>query len=216
MDTITMHSNMNFPAPLAALGFLAACGGVALLSIGTFVALFVRKPKVARSLFLSAASIAVAYLGLVCIFSLVSSGRILARGQEEYFCEIDCHLAYSVTDVKPLPDGASTRYIVTLRTRFDETTISNMRPKDAPLSPSPRSVQLIDAPGNTYPIESLEGVPLTTSLIPGESYTTRLTFRVPPGAQGLRLLIRTTPQWPDHFVIGDENSLLHQKTYLSL
>jgi hypothetical protein len=57
---------------------------------------------------------------------------------------------------------------------------------------------------------------LTTPLIPGQSYTTELSFRIPSSANHLRLLITTSPQWPDHVVIGDENSWLHKKTYFAL
>jgi hypothetical protein len=55
-----------------------------------------------------------------------------------------------------------------------------------------------------------------TPLRPAESYTTQLIFQVPRDAGGLRLLIGTAPAWPDHVVIGDENSWLHQKTYFAL
>lgn len=141
---------------------------------------------------------------------------MLAKGTEKYFCEIDCHFAYSIVDVKPTTAGRETRLIVTLRTRFDETTISSHRPKDAPLSPAPRTVQVIDPSGRTYLPESISGTPLSASLVPGQSYTTELAFAVAPDAKGMRLLISTTPVWPDQLVIGDENSWLHKKTYFSL
>jgi hypothetical protein len=43
-------------------------------------------------------------------------------------------------------------------------------------------------------------------------------FDVPPEAKAddLRLLITTTPAWPDRLLIGDENSVLHAKTYFAL
>jgi hypothetical protein len=64
----------------------------------------------------------------------------------------------------------------------------------------------------------VQGTPLETSLKPSDSYTTQLAFEVPPSAstKSLRLLITTTPGWPDRVVIGDENSLLHHKTYFAL
>ena len=55
-----------------------------------------------------------------------------------------------------------------------------------------------------------------TPLRPAESYTTELEFSVPKDASGLRLLLNTTPAWPDHLVIGDENSWGHKKTYFAL
>jgi hypothetical protein len=53
-------------------------------------------------------------------------------------------------------------------------------------------------------------------LKPTDSYNTQLEFSVPGDAKNLRLLINTQPGWPDHLIIGDENSWLHQKTYLAL
>ena len=147
------------------------------------------------------------------IFSAGSRETVLAHGQEKYFCEIDCHLAYSVVDAKPQPDG---HLVITLRTRFDETTTSPNRPKDAPLTPSPREVRLVDSTGHEYAPVATTGTPLLTPLKPADSYTTQLEFNIPKESSGLRLLINTTPQWPDKLVIGDENSWLHKKTYLSL
>ncbi len=206
-------SNMNFPAPLAVLGFLAA-GAVLFLAIASVLIFwFARKPKFARTSAIAIGVVAVIYFALLFGFSAGSHATTLARGQEKYFCEIDCHLAYSVVDAQTQPGG---RYTVTLRTRFDETTTSPERPKSAPLTPSPREVRLIDSAGRQYAPVSTEGTPLSMSLKPAESYTTKLEFTLPPSATGLRLLINTIPQWPDKLVIGDENSWLHKKTYLAL
>lgn len=206
-------SNMNFPAPLAVLGFLAAAGGSFVAVAAALIFWFVRKPKLARVAALIIAGGALLYFGLLLGFSAGSHTTTLSRGQEKYFCEIDCHLAYSVVDVKSQPDG---RFVITLRTRFDETTTSPNRPKDATLTPSPRQVRLIDSAGREYEAVSAQGTPLLTPLKPADSYTTELEFNVPKDATGLRMLVNTSPQWPDHFVIGDENSWLHKKTYFAI
>ena len=124
--------------------------------------------------------------------------------------------APGAVEVKAQDQGALNDYIVTLRTRFDETTTSPNRPKDAPLTPSPREVRLIDADGHRYDVVSSAGTSLMTPLTPASSYTTQLEFRFPKDARGLRLLIETVPGWPDRLVIGDENSLGHKKTYFAL
>ena len=206
-------SNMNFPAPLAVVGFLAAIGGFFLALASVLIFWFARKPKFARISAITTAVCAVVYFALLFGFSAGSRETVLAHGQEKYFCEIDCHLAYSVLDAKTQPDG---HLVITLRTRFDETTTSPNRPKDAPLTPSPREVRLIDSAGRTYAPVASAGTPLLTPLKPAESYTTQLEFNLPKDATGLRLLINTIPQWPDHVVIGDENSWLHKKTYFAL
>jgi len=216
MWDIGVNSNMNFPAPVAAVGFLAACAGSLLSLFALAMAAFVRKRQIAQLTMLLVACGALVYFGLLFGFSLGSRDHLLAQGQEKYFCEIDCHLAYSVLQVKTEPSLTSIHYVVTLRTRFDETTISAHRPKDAPLTPSPRTVQLIDSRGAIYSPESASGMSLASPLIPGQSYATEFSFQVPTGARALRLLVTTAPQWPDHVVIGDENSWLHKKTYFSL
>ena len=213
MPSATFASNMNFPAPLAVLGFLAAAGGLVLGIGAALIFWFARKPTAAR---LTASIVGVGlalYIALLIGLSAASHATTLARGQEKYFCEIDCHLAYSVVDAKAQPEG---HFVVTLRTRFDEKTTSPNRPKDAPLTPSPREVRLIDSEGREYLPAATGGTPLLTPLKPADSYTTQLDFAIPKDATGLRLLINTTPAWPDHLVIGDENSWLHKKTYLSL
>jgi len=211
-----INSNTNFSAPIAAVSFLAACCGTLLSLCALIAAAFVRKRQIAQLTLLIVAGGALLYFGLLFGFSLGSRDHLLSQGQEKYFCEMDCHLAYSVLQVKIEPSVTLTHYVVTLRTRFDETTISSQRPKNAPLTPSPRTVQLIDSRGASYPPESAGGTPLAMPLIPGQSYTTELSFHIAPGAKDLRLLITTTPQWPDHVVIGDENSWLHKKTYFAL
>ncbi len=256
---LTPHfaSNVNFPAPLAVLAFLAAVAGAILALASAAIAWFARKPKLARTCLLLVSGEAIVYLALLFGFSLASRTTILARDQEKHFCEIDCHLAYSILDVKPTDEqeadagiadhagiGAHvgtgafarpasvaspstqspatnpspTHYQITIRTRFDETTISPSRPKDATLTPSPRTICLVNNAGNQYLPTAIEGTPLLTPLKPADSYTTQLTFAVPStiNLKDLHLLIVTTPAWPDHAVIGDENSLLHKKTYFAL
>jgi hypothetical protein len=213
MPTAAIASNMNFPAPLAVLGFLAASGGLFLAVASVLIFWFARKPRFARTAAFAIGAGAIVYFSLLFGFSAGSRSVTLARGQEKYFCEIDCHLAYSIVDVKTQPDG---HYVITLRTRFDETTTSPTRPKDATLTPSPREVRLIDDSGQEYAPLSTQGTPLSTPIKPADSYTSQLEFNLPKNATGLRLLINTVPGWPDQLVIGDENSWLHKKTYLAL
>ncbi len=209
-------SNMNFPAPLAVMGFLAVSIGLFVAVAGAVIFWLARKPKFARVSAVAIGAVAITYFALLLGFSAGSHEILLSRGQEKYFCEIDCHLAYSVLDVKTQEHGALNNLAITLRTRFDETTTSPNRPKDAPLIPSPREVRLIDANGHKYEAVSSAGTALMTPLTPASSYTTQLEFMVPRDARGLRLLIETVPGWPDRFVIGDENSLGHKKTYFAL
>src|ERR1700734_526346 len=92
--------------------------------------------------------------------SAASREWALSPGEEKYFCEIDCHLAYSVAGVQKVQtvgSGSNQKsakglfFVVNLRTRFDEHTISSHR-GDSPLTPSPREVTLVDGQGREYSV----------------------------------------------------------------
>jgi hypothetical protein len=167
------------------------------------------------------------------LFAFGSCERVLARGQEKHFCEIDCHLAYSivnVTDSKTLgttPNqiaAAGTFRVVTIKTRFDETTIGASR-GDGLLYPNSRVLTVVDENGQRYSPSAegqrvLEqsksaGTPMTTPLRPSDSYTTTLVFDLPPNVRNPALLINEG-EWITHFVIGHENSPFHKTTKLQL
>jgi hypothetical protein len=223
MWNATISSNMNFPAPVSVLGFLAAAAGLVLGALAVLVALFVRKKRTAGWIVKLAATGAALYLVMLIGFSLGSRTESLAHGEEKYFCEIDCHLAYSVLDAREATmtsgqgeqTARGTFYIVTLRTRFDETTISPTRPKEAPLTPNPRVVKLLDAKGASYKPVRVSGTALLTPLKPGDSYTTQLVFDVPWKLENPRLLV-ASEGWPERWLIGGEGSWGHGKTYFAL
>jgi hypothetical protein len=228
-----VNTNVNFPAPLGVLGFLGACFVLVVLGLVAMHALVVRRYGRARASLALLAGVAALYFCVVLVFSFASGGRVLARGEEKHFCEVDCHLAYSVVGVrrsKTLGEGAgqaSARgefLVVTLKTRFDETTISERR-GDGELHPNPRSVTVYDAAGRSYPpsdegalslaAEGTGGTPLDTPLRPGESYTTEMVFDLPADARGARLLVNES-DLPTRLIIGHENSPLHKKTEFKL
>jgi hypothetical protein len=204
-----------------------------ILAVALVYGLTRRKFKFSRGVLAVAVVLAATYLGAILIFSLASKEQVLARGQEKHFCELDCHLAYSVLDVqqtKMLDDeqnktvAEGSFYIVTVKSRFDEKTISASR-GNGPLTPNSRIVTIIDGRGRTFfPSEIGERAlvamndartDLKTPLRPGESYTTRLVFDLPADIQSPTLLMREG-EWLTYFVIGHENSLLHKKTRFQL
>jgi hypothetical protein len=201
---------LNPIAVLALVGGVLGGGAVAVAYV--FARITGRRPLAKAALIVGAVG-AGAYVLLFGIASVSSRDRVLAVGEEKHICEIDCHLAYSVAGAKvePQPDGR-VRYVVTVRVRFDEETISSRRPKDASLSPNSRYVALVDAAGNSYPGPT-EG--LKRRLIPGESYTTDIAVDVPAGVQDLRFVLRND-DFETHFMIGHENSFFHGKTTFAL
>jgi len=224
-----MYTNVNLAAPVGVLAFLAAAALLFVLVCLLIFGLATHRPRLSRLAGAAVVALALAYLGLLLAFSFISSERVLARGQEKHFCEIDCHLAYSVTDVKEtktLGDAPNqltatgTFRIVTIKTRFDETTINPNR-GDALLYPNSRVVSLADDQGHEYlPARDAQGLmdskhesgtPMTAPLRPSESYSTTLVFDVPPSVSHPTLFIREGDA-VTHFIIGHENSFLHKKT----
>lgn len=228
-----MYTNVNFPAPLGVMAFLGTGFVMLVVSLFLIYLLVVRKFGRARLVLLAAAVIAGIYLTVVLIFSFSSSEHVLARGQEKHFCEIDCHLAYSIADVRqvktignpPQQATASGMFtLVTVKTRFDEETIGPNR-GNSQLYPNPRALTLMDEQGRRYSpsaegqrvLESspAAGAPLTTPLRPSESYHTTLVFDLPPDVKSPTLLINES-DWVTRLIIGHENSPLHKKTRFQL
>lgn len=228
-----MSAFMPHFAPIVVLLFL---GTIFLLGI-SFLVLFCGAAR--RSAFVAklgagaAITISAGYFLLLTGVSFASSDQTLPPGGWKYFCEIDCHLAYSIVGAQAAaalgPDLQQTDahgkfVILRVETWFDERTISAHR-GNGPLTPNTRKVLLVDDTGRTYEPSSegqfalarhgFSSTAMTQPLRPGGSYTTDLVFDVPRNARGLRLLI-TEDDPETRFVIGHENSLLHEKIYLDV
>lgn len=158
----------------------------------------------------------------------LSGDTVKGATEEKYFCEIDCHLAYrvvAISSVEQVPGASGRVWAVELRTRFDETTISPRRGREAPLWPSPRRVELRDARGGAYrPMAGIDGwltahavhsVPLSQELRPGDSYTTTLLFDLPGTTVPSQLLVEDA-DWINALVIGSEESPWHGKVLLPI
>jgi hypothetical protein len=222
--------------PLAPLVVLLFLGAVFLTAASLLVLLYgaARRSRLYTRVGGGGAVMVLAcYALLLCSVSLASSEKVLPAGGWKYFCEIDCHIGYSVSGVEttgaigPETGVTSARgqfVVVRLKVWFDEHTISPNR-GDAPLTPNPRRVVLVDRNGHAY-APSPEGeaqlaggkdeaVSLRQPLRPGQSFAKDLVFELPTDASGLRLLI--TEDDPETvLIIGHENSLWHKKIYLGL
>ncbi len=228
-----MFTNVNLAAPLGALALLGTGCLFLLLALAFVLTLVKRKFRANKLVLVASALIVAAYVGVLLIFSFKSNEQALARGQEKHFCEIDCHLAYSIVDVTDSnilgapPQQATAAGMfrsITIKTRFDENTISPNRGNGL-LYPNSRVVTLIDEQGRKY-LPSSEGqrvieqnrtggTAMTSPLRPGESYTTTVVFDLPADARNPSLLINEG-EWLTHFVIGHENSPFHKLTKFQL
>ena len=223
----------NFMLVIAPLAMLAVVGSVGLtcllIALAGIQALRGQRP-LARKIGLGALLVPVGYGVVLLGLGFASHDRTLPPGRQKYFCEVDCHIAYSVISVATPATLAGTAptvgrfVVVTLRVHFDRASIGPNRP-DTPLAQSPRALSLVDAAGNAYPLSDAamralvavhgEQKPLTLSLRPGESYLSEVAFDVPASASGLRLLI-VEAEWPPRLLWGHETAPFHAKTYLAL
>jgi hypothetical protein len=218
-----MYTNVNLAAPIGVLAFLGTGLLILVAALALAGSLVARKFRFAKFVLIAMLVISGLYLGAMLAFSLAGRERVLARGEEKHFCEIDCHLAYSIANVRqtktlgnaPNQSTAPGVYtIVTIKTHFDETTIASWRGNGL-LYPNSRVLTLFDERGNRFAPTSQSGTPLTAPLRPGESYTTDIAFDLPADAKPTMLLINEG-EWETHLVIGHENSPLHKKVTFQL
>jgi hypothetical protein len=208
-------------APLVLLLFLGSGFLIFCCAVACAIALAAGRARLAKILGGTALSVAVFYGVLLLASSLISRERTLRPGEKKYFCEMDCHLAYTV-EAATAADGA--RRVVTVKTWFDPSTIASLR-GNGPLTPNPRTLYLVDDWGRRYPpaeaaTKAWEGqhgasTPLDRVLRPGESYTSSFVFEVPAGASSLRLFLGD-PLGPENLIIDHENSPFHAKIYFEL
>ena len=219
-------------APVVVLSFLVTLLMAGVSTLLLFYGALRRSTFFAMAGGIACAGILAGYGLLLCGVSLFSGEKIIAPGGWKYFCEIDCHLAYSVAGTQRAarlgaelqPVAARGQFIVVqVKTWFDERTISAHR-GNGPLMPNPRRVVLVDDLGRAFAPSTegeralsrpgTAGTPLSQPLRPGESYTT-LVFDVPAEARGLLLLV-TAAGWETRLLIGHENSPFHGKVFLGL
>ena len=229
------YSDVSPSAPLAVFLFLATglCCFFATIALLLF---WLRGQKqVAVRILLGTGVLLAGYFAVLLLSALGSHSRLLALGEEKHFCEVDCHLAYSVATayrLSSLGTGAAQRsaagdfYVVRLKTRFDETTIGPHR-GNGPLAPNSRRISLVDSDGRRYlPSQELgdlatsrrefaQSTPLTQPLRPGQWYSTILVFDVPKRVSHPKLLIQSG-DWETTLLIGHENAPLHGKIYLAI
>jgi len=228
---------MAFVPPLAPLVVLAFLGTAALLAVAAVAFLYAviaKKRRLILAVLLGVAALLVIYGGSLLAASALSRERVLFPGEKKYFCEIDCHLAYSLVGVEVarelgtpphLARPAGRFLVVTLRTWFDESTISPRRPKDATLYPNPRVIYIQDAQGRRYE-PSISGesalaatgrasTPITQPLRPGDSYTTCFVFDLPEDARDPRLFLGDAPG-VEFLLIGHEMSPWHRRVWFAL
>jgi hypothetical protein len=221
-------------APFVALTFLGAILTGMVAATVFLYGMVRRQPRVRLCAGIALVAVPLGYATLLFGASLTSHEHVLPHGGKKYFCEIDCHLAYSVERVtrgKTLgipPNEARASgefYRVSLKTWFDESTTSVQRPKEAPLYPNPRQVYIEDSSGRRFPpseagqraleASGVKSTPLSRQLIPGESYITELCFDLPTDIREPKLYVGDSDPM-SALLIGHEESPLHRKIWFRI
>jgi hypothetical protein len=221
-------------APLAVMAFLGTTAFLAVAATAALASFWMKRKWIGIAATILAFLLTGGYALVLVGVSLTSHEETLAPGESKYFCEIDCHVAYSLVNFEEasalgdelqqtLPAGRFV--IIGLQTWFDPSTISEHR-GDGPLAPNPRHAVLVDDTGQQFlqsrqgqsALAKIRGVtpPLSQPLRPGESYVTDLVFEVPDNAHNLRLFVGDDFAIPDRLLIGHENSFLHKRIFLAL
>lgn len=170
------------------------------------------------------------YSSILFGVAVATPNKIIQAGGWKYFCEADCHIAYSIDAVQNAatlaPEARPVQargefMVVRLKTWFDEHSIAPFR-GNGPLTPNPRTVWVVDEEGHRYsPLASSllasrsSSTPLADPLRPGESYTTTFVFDLPPNIRQPKLLIADSDPL-SRLLVDHENSPLHGKILLAL
>lgn len=171
------------------------------------------------------------YLATLVAVSTASERRVLAPGEVKHFCGcyLDCHIGVSVDEVRTAKTvgtggGAVAAngvfHIVTLRVSSDA--------RRATLSPYGLRAMVMDERGYRYRraraaeralLGEAAGRPLEQEVAAGDSYLRTLVFDLPADARTPTLWV-IEEGFPDTlieaFLIGDDDSLFHKPTLLSL
>lgn len=194
---------------LSAFIFVAFVGITVLCIAGTVLFGVTHRKSWARYSGAAAGFAICVYAVLLVVSGAVSNGAQLSAGAEKHICELDCHLAYAVMGTaRP----TATTYAVTLRVRFDETTIGANR-GNGQLYPGGRKIQLIDANGQKYEPSQVSG--LETPLRPGETTNATVVFTVPASVQPATLRFEDSDP-SKKLLIGSETAPLHKRTTFRL
>src|SRR5271157_3356985 len=154
----TMPAYMPEFAPIVVLAFLGA-GFLLAVSVLLLVAGLIRKSRaILRLGWMSGVVLVLGYGGILLGLSLLSREVVLPVGAWKYFCEIDCHVAYSIGDIRSMASagpemqqvaGNGKFVVIEVKTWFDPATISARR-GDGPLTPNERKILLFDGLGHSY------------------------------------------------------------------
>ena len=200
---------------------LAVVGSVC--SLGVLVVLLVRRRwGRARDTAVLLLSGILLYGVVLVSVALLSPQRVLFMQQNRCFDDW-CLAVERVIQQPTIGVGSDsvqaqgTFYLVTVRVSSQAKAV-NQRALDVEVYLLDAANQRVDPSGagqQAFDATGKGGLPLSSELAPGESFLRTIVFDVPSNASHLALVV-THGQFPDLFVIGSEQSFLHQPTLMLL
>jgi hypothetical protein len=205
----------------------AAAAIVAAVAAGYF-----HLPSLTRATQIVVVTWATAYTALLLSTSVTSAERVLAPGDVKRFCGfyLDCHMGTAVVDARRTPSlgappnevrAAGEFYVVTVKVTSDA--------RRATLSLHDPQAVIVDARGRVFQRSSLgeralanavgPAIPLDQPVGANSHFTTPVVFDLPSDVRDPRLLVTDGPRMArviEQFLVGDEDSFLHKRTYHAL
>lgn len=208
------------------LMLLTIVGGIAAALVVAF-AVWTKRYVLAQRLMLAGVIWLCVYSAILLTASLTSEERVLPLQTRKAFCGfyLDCHMGVAVAGMEKLPELETESGTLRPRGVFykvDLDVISDARAVSLRLDNL--KATLVDANGRAYPrrpdAEEALGVEDLEQMVgAGESFRTALVFDVPVDAVRPRLLFTNghpLERFVELFLVGDEDSILHEKTWFEL
>jgi hypothetical protein len=201
------------------------------LATGALIAWRTGRGGLALGLIGGVAGLAGLYLITLVTVSLTSPRQVLAAGQVKRFCGfyVDCHLGVSVDGVRTARTLGGPSHPVIARGTFHIVTLRvSSNAIAATLTPYGLLAQVVDDQGRYYrrdraaerALLGTEGErPIEQPIAAGDAYTRTLVFDLPAEAANPALAVSEQGLLDvliEMLLIGDEDSLFHNPTLLSL
>jgi hypothetical protein len=194
---------------LRELLLLVLVGWTAVGAIGITISLVRHERRKAVRNFIWIVAVLALYLAVLLTVSLTQPQKVVALGQDQCFDE----MCFAVIGVQELPG-----YLILDGSRLVRVSvrISN-HGKGKPQSERLIQAYLVDAQGREWAQSTgVSGVRLTARVAAGDSVVSQPVFKVAKNASGLVLVFTHGHRQPGVLVIGDSDSLLHQRTVVRL
>lgn len=196
---------MNFRELL----LLVLVGWTALGAAGITISLARKERRKAAQHSLWVAAVWISYIAILLGTSLRQPQKVVALGQDQCFDE----MCFAVTGVQELPG-----YLIQNGSKLIRVSvrISN-HGKEKSQSEGLIQAYLIDKQGRRWEESTaVSGVQLTAKVAAGDAVVSQPVFKVAGDATGLGLIFTHGRRQPGVLVIGDSDSLLHQRTVVWL